>query len=207
MSKRRISTNFFVWAYALGVGLPMAGCLFFLFVFDLVAGAPAYVFAYGSTAFSIFGLVVFFVFIHKTWAAIQDGHARTSAGKAVGFLLIPFFNVYWLFQATWGFAKDYNRHLDRHNIKASRLSEGLYLAFSILFSTRMLYKTIATLKPITGVGTLLGPYSYFLMIPVLVLGIIVIHRSCEAINALPRLTSEGLDIQSSTTDLETEVTP
>jgi len=133
----------------------------------------------------LFALVVFVVFVYRVWKAIQDGHARTTAGKAAGFLLIPFFNMYWLFQAIWGFAKDYDRFLDRNEFSASKLPEKLYLAFSILISTRWLYRTVATLKPIPGVGCLLGPYSYFLTIPTYILGIIVIYKSCNAVNSLP----------------------
>ncbi|HUV53539.1 MAG TPA: hypothetical protein VMW64_10785, partial [Dehalococcoidia bacterium] len=47
---------------------------------------------------SIFVFVVVCVFIHKAWASIQDGHARTGPCKALGFLFIPFFNFYWIFQ-------------------------------------------------------------------------------------------------------------
>lgn len=66
------------------------------------------------------------------WSIIQDGHARTTAGKAVGFLFIPFFSLYWAFQAYWGLAVDYNRFIARHQVGLQRLPEGLFLAFSIL---------------------------------------------------------------------------
>ena len=57
---------------------------------------------------SIYGITIFCVFWYKVWVSIQDGHARTTPGKAIGFMFIPFFNGYWLFQSIWGFAKDYN---------------------------------------------------------------------------------------------------
>lgn len=56
----------------------------------------------------IYGAVVAAVLIYKIWAAIQGPTARTTPGKAVGFLFIPFFNFYWIFQAFWGWTKDYN---------------------------------------------------------------------------------------------------
>ncbi len=190
MNHKRISTAFFVWAYALSVALSLVTSVLWP---RFVEREHPYVWVYLSAisgVASLFALVVFLVFIYKVWAAIQDRHARTSAGKATGFLLIPFFNIYWLFRAIWGFAKEFNRFLDRNELAASKLPEKLYLAFSILISARWLYRTIATLKPITGVGYLLGPHSYFLTIPVYILAIAVINKSCDAVNALPMPSSD-----------------
>jgi len=55
-----------------------------------------------------------YVLVYKLWKTIQDGYESTSAGKAVGFLFIPFFNYYWFFRAYWGLAKDLNKYIDRH---------------------------------------------------------------------------------------------
>jgi uncharacterized membrane protein len=60
---------------------------------------------------SIYVCVVVCVFIYRAWASIQDGHVRTGPCKALGFLFIPFFNFYWIFQAVWGFAVDFNKYL------------------------------------------------------------------------------------------------
>jgi len=77
-------------------------------------------------------LAVMSTLLYKAWAAIQDGHARTSPGRAVGFLFIPLFNVYWLFQVIWGFAQDYNRFRERHSIQGPKLPEWLFLGYTIL---------------------------------------------------------------------------
>src|SRR5438128_808183 len=58
------------------------------------------------------------VLLYKAWQSIQDGQARTTPGKAVGFMFIPLFNLYWIFQAIYGFAVDYNKYTQRHNIAA-----------------------------------------------------------------------------------------
>ena len=207
MRRNRISKPFFFWAYALSVGSAViADILAFATVMTgfkqdwlpaqlshvLLLLHPHLAVLYWVLAIGyLLGLVVFVVFVYKAWKAIQDGQARTSAGKAAGFLLIPFFNIYWLFQAIWGFAKDYNRFLGRNELAGSKLPEKLYLAFSILISARWLYKTVATLKPITGVGYLLGPYySYFLTILTCILAVIVIYKTCNAVNVLPGPTAE-----------------
>ena len=111
-------------------------------------------------------------FIYRIWDAIQDGYARTTPGKAVGFSFIPFFNCYWIFQVYWGFARDYNAFVDRHGISAQKLPEGLFLAFPIV--------GLAGVVPIFGILTQIASF---------VIGIIVVSKSCDAVNAIPARVS------------------
>jgi len=60
------------------------------------------------------GAVLQYVLVYKLWQIVQDGFARTTPGKAVGFLFIPFFNFYWWFVAFFGLSKDQNVYIDRH---------------------------------------------------------------------------------------------
>ena len=112
--------------------------------------------------------VVLMVLFYKMWAAIQDAYVRTSPGKAVGFLLIPFFNVYWAFQAIWGFAKDYNRFVARHGVIAMPLPDGLFLAYTIL--------TLTTWLP--GIGVVLQIVRD-------IVGVCMVAKICDGVNALP----------------------
>lgn len=89
-------------------------------------------FLFLALPFSIYAIVIAFVLWYKGWKSIQDGHARTTPGKAVGFLFIPLFGLYWIFQAFWGFSKDYNSFIKRHEISVSKLPEGLFLTSCIL---------------------------------------------------------------------------
>ena len=118
---------------------------------------------------AIFVFVVVCVFIHKAWASIQDGHARTGPCKALGFLFIPFFNFYWIFQAVWGFAVDFNKYASRNNVSAApRLPEGLFLAYSILY--------VAAIIPFVGIAISIANF---------IIGAILISKVCDAVNALP----------------------
>jgi len=45
---------------------------------------------------------------YKCWKAVSKEIARTTPGKAVGFLFIPFFNFYWAFVSYMGLAEDLN---------------------------------------------------------------------------------------------------
>lgn len=119
----------------------------------------------------IYGMVVIGVFLHRLWSAIQAGSPRTTPGKAVGFLFIPFFGFYWVFQAYWGWAKDYNRMIAGSGIDAPTVPEGLALAIPIFI--------VATLP--FGFIPFLGP---ILAIPGLVLQIVFVVKACGAVNAL-----------------------
>jgi len=131
-----------------------------------------------SLSLFIYALVMECVLLYKAWKVIQDGSARTSPGKAVGFLFIPFFNLYWIFQAFWGFAKDYNAYVQRHHdvsaggISIPELSVNLFLAYCILLLVGGLLSAIPFLGAILQL-------VYF------VLFILVTIKLCDAINNLP----------------------
>ena len=70
--------------------------------------------------------------LYKVWAAIQDGITTTTPGKAVGFLFIPFFNIYWLFRAWGGYPNEYNAFVDRYRLGVPKLSGALFTMFPVL---------------------------------------------------------------------------
>jgi len=115
----------------------------------------------------LYGGIFMVVLWYKSWAAIQDGHARTTPGKAIGFLFIPFFDFYWIFQAVWGLAKDFNAYLQRNSIPAARLPEGLFLAYCILCFT--------TWIPILGLLTLVVNC---------IIALLMASALCDGINAV-----------------------
>lgn len=120
---------------------------------------------------SIYVLTVVCVFIYRAWASIQDGHVRSGPCRALGFLFIPLFNFYWIFQAVWGFAVDFNKYVARNNVSAApRLPEGLFLAYSILY--------VAAIIPFVGIAISIANF---------IIGAIIISKVCDAVNALPPL--------------------
>ncbi|MGD2125640.1 MAG: hypothetical protein PVG99_06135 [Desulfobacteraceae bacterium] len=119
------------------------------------------------------------ILVYKMWAAIQDGHTRTSPGKAVGFLFIPYFNLYWVFRAFWGFAKDYNAFVSRYSIDVPKSPTGLFLAYCIL--------TILLILVPVSVARAQTPVLAFLpfVIAWYAVGLFMIMKICDAVNALP----------------------
>jgi ABC-2 type transport system permease protein len=112
-------------------------------------------------------VVVLMVLIHKMWAAIQDGPARTTPGRAVGFLFIPLLNLFWQFRVYYGWAVDYNRYAAEKKTDAPRMPEGLGLALCIL--------NLLCLIPY--VNAVLGIVNFFIFLR-------YCSHACEGINAL-----------------------
>ena len=74
-----------------------------------------------------------YVYLYRAWKTLRFGGPRTTPGKAIGFLFIPFFNVYWIFVAVYGLSQDWNRITTSYpNLQgAPRMGEGLFLTYII----------------------------------------------------------------------------
>ena len=79
----------------------------------------------------ITGLVIFLIMLYRMWNQIQDGEVEVSPGKAVGFLFIPFFNLYWAFIAIRGLALEMNDYAERHRIRMEPVNEQIPTFFII----------------------------------------------------------------------------
>ena len=79
------------------------------------------------------GVVLNFIYLARMWQCLQSGKPRTTPGLAVGLLLVPLFNLYWIFVAYYGLASDWNRIIRRYPDlrRAPRMSEGMFLAYCI----------------------------------------------------------------------------
>jgi hypothetical protein len=77
--------------------------------------------------------VFFCINLYRAWTCLQSGGAQTTPGKAVGFMFIPFFNLYWVFVAINGLPKDWNRIVSSYeDLKAApRLSETTFLLYCV----------------------------------------------------------------------------
>jgi len=163
-SGNRISKNLYLWI---------------LFASIVVSFAPALLMRSGRSETATWALiaagtvvltaamVILLAFWYQAWSAIQDGRARMTPARTVGFALIPVFNLYWIFQLIWGFAVDFNAYASRHEQDVPPLSEGLFLAMPIVI--------LATWAPVAGIAASLA---------VVVLYALVIIRVCDGVNAL-----------------------
>ena len=212
----RLSKNFF-WGSYIGIAIPILILQLISTIFivkywnfnGLIHGLentdtteitqmPLWLSILGSlnSLLQIYLTVVICIFIYRAWKSIQDGHARTSAGKALGFLFIPIFNYYWIFKAVWGFAIDFNKYVHRHNVNSvPRLPERLFLAFCIVYIICVVLGFILGL-----IGLLFGYTLYFYIVWVLaaayyIIGAVIINKVCDGVNALPPLMFWDVDSQ------------
>ena len=120
--------------------------------------------------FVVVQTVYIFVILSKMWGSIQDGQTPTTTGKAIGFLFIPFFNIYWIFRAWGSFPTEYNKYVDRYSLPAPKLSGGVFTLYPILLLlTAFLY-----------VPLLIVPFVF----------IAIISKTCDALNALSAAVEE-----------------
>jgi hypothetical protein len=131
-------------------------CLGAVFSFILI-GIPALIAA----------IVIGYILLYRFWSLIQDGKARTSPGVAVGFCFIPLFNLYWMYVAWVGLAKDMNLYCRERNINCVGVNEDLALAWFIV--------TLTSVIPYIGVLT---------AIAAIVIGIILLKQFVETSKAI-----------------------
>ena len=116
-----------------------------------------------GAALGIYSTAIRFVLYYKMWAAIQDGHARTSPAKAVGLLLVPVLNIFWAIYMFVGFAADFNSFAGRHSLQTDRLSKGLLIQYALLWIFLDISFVVLYILPSFGVGRHLfgGVYASF----------------------------------------------
>jgi len=97
----------------------------------LLAGVITFIIFIGYFAM-IASAVIGYMLMYKFWNQIQDGYQKTTPGKAIGFMFIPLFNIYWQFVAIHGFAQNANAYADRHGVNMPKINENLTLTQCIL---------------------------------------------------------------------------
>ena len=164
-SEKRLSKAFYLISFIVASGL--------LIILPIKGKAGPGATLSGEVAIPMIYLtVVFCILFYKAWSSIQDGHARTTPGKAIGFLFIPFYDIYWIFQAIAGFAMDYNSFTERHNITVPKLSHGLFIVFCIVSLVEGLVWRVQL------IGLPVAIVSF-------VIGLFVVNSTCKAVNSLP----------------------
>jgi hypothetical protein len=134
----------------------------------LMAGSP----------FALAAFVLLVVLVYKIWAALPPGSARTTPGKAVGFLFIPLFNFYWHFVALFGWTGDFRRYARERNLPGPRPSPSVAVAIGVLNLFATPFGIAAGLAEIPLAGSVTG-------LPLLILLVVFAFQACAAVNALP----------------------
>ena len=138
-------------------------------------------------------IISIYKLIYRSWRLIQNGYARTTPKAAVGLSLIPLFNIYWIFVAIHGLAKDMNAYAKRYKLNVPRIPAEL--VFRIMFF-------LLSGGAVLGIVSIMGKFStdtlLLCMVIALHVGVLLmlfvfykIGRTAEAIQKeLLRLTGQ-----------------
>jgi hypothetical protein len=127
-------------------------------------GGSIVVLVLGYLQFVVVHTVLTLVLLFNMWKRLEDGVTPVTGGKAVGFLFIPFFNIYWFFRVWGGYPTEYNKYIERNRLSAPAISSGIFVGFTV---TVILASVI--------------------LVPILILPFVtvfLIARGCDAINNL-----------------------
>jgi hypothetical protein len=102
--------------------------------------------------------------LYKAWDALPAHAARTSPGKASGYLFIPFYNLYWCWNVFPGFAADYNEFMKRSGLLQSPQPAGFYKFYCIMFYVQCL----AGLMQLAALAVWIALFSLVILLPIMV---------------------------------------
>jgi len=190
----------------LWVGGYLVGTIGVLVLYALgVSGGIAYddpggffAFTFFATAPAIFAPIFGLVILYRMWAVIRYIGGRAAPWQAVVFMFIPLYAWYWVFQAYWGWTKDYNRAIKEGNIKAPHMSKGLALTASTLWVVSSVLSTIgyfmarnssANALPVLVTGLLIYPIHMVLMI-------VFYAKACNGINTMVYALEESKKVST-----------
>ena len=85
-------------------------------------------------------------YLYRLWEEIHPAFAQTTPGKAAGFMLIPLWNLYWIFVAFWGLYQSMNKEMESYG-HAHRFNESLILKICIAW---LVLCTVSTIFEVGG---------------------------------------------------------
>ena len=142
----------------------------------------------------ICAFILALLFLYRHWTLLQGHGARVTPEKAVLYLFIPFFNLYWFFVAIVGLAEDNNIYMSEFLIKKNKLSHKLAFAYyvailmGLLFTIKVffVYGDIATdtMYLSNAKDYMLYNLSKLIDFTIMVLGYFFAYQQREAILAI-----------------------
>jgi hypothetical protein len=127
--------------------------------------------------------VLFLRMLYKAWEMLPIDLARTTPGKAVGYLFIPFYNFYWCWNVLPGLASDYSRYLHETGSQEQPGWDGFSKVFCVLY----FYLPVAA-----AVSLVPGFSRGVLLFDAMVMSPIMIGVLANAINRLPAVAQQQL---------------
>ena len=115
----------------------------------------------GYYLFTLLTLIFGLILLYKMWRQIPGREAPTTPGKAVGFLLIPFFNFYWFFIALGELAESQHKCLLKYDPGRDDHA-GIVKGVCVLYVLFILaYIWMAWELPLPGIIDTIITWGYF----------------------------------------------
>ncbi len=198
-SKTAVSKTLFVYCWmAVQIITGVLGVLGLVLAIQKVAQSTLITIFAAADVFLVCSVAIELMLFYKMWAAVKDSQPSISPGRAVGFLFIPVFNIYWALLMLTGFTEDYNSFIIRRSIRTGKLPMTLFLIYAVLFMSAAMFVTIPMICVFPFIGLINRAFEgYSLASWVLVsiaaaagIGhfityILVAFKTCDAMNALP----------------------
>jgi len=122
--------------------------------------------------------IILLVFLYRAWKSIETPYSM-PAGSVIGKLFIPFFNLYWIFQAVPGFAREYQNCGHYLGIELPRVPRGWLIALSVCL-------LIAAPGMVVLAAILSANGAFYLVESVItVCAVLTLARISDAVNRLP----------------------
>jgi predicted Zn finger-like uncharacterized protein len=147
--------------------------------------------------FFLISILLELLLFYKMWSAIADRQTKTTPAKAVGFLFIPVFNLYWALNMIMAFAEDYNSFTERHSLKTKDLPLTLFMLYAFSFLLTMIFITVPMLCVLAIVDLIPRAFASYTQVAWLLVGlaalagmahfvtyIISAAKTCDAVNSL-----------------------
>lgn len=154
------------------------------------------VFAAGGL-FVIASVLIELALFYKMHSAIYQGRQSISPVKAVAFLFIPLFNIYWALYMIVGFAEDHNEFIQQHSIKTKNLPPTLFLIYAIAFVLSSMTVTVPMTVMFNFVGLIKRAFAAYALFSWSLLALVIVagighfityimsaSKTCNAIKAL-----------------------
>lgn len=117
--------------------------------------------------------IIFLILIYQMYAAIQSPDIDTvSPGKAVGFLFIPIFDIYWICKIFGGYPQTFNTFLSRRQINVRQLSTALFVTYLVS-------------AVVGNIAARVSVYSSYVFDPLnFILAAVIVYQVCNRLSAL-----------------------
>ncbi|MDA2913270.1 hypothetical protein MYX77_04810 [Acidobacteriia bacterium AH_259_A11_L15] len=85
----------------------------------------------------IIEIILLCAFTYRLWKRIQDGQTQVTPGRAVGYLFIPIYGLFWMWKVWAGYADALNSFRERHGFP-ERASGKITTTFTVIWLVSIL---------------------------------------------------------------------